>query len=92
MNWGDTINQATYLLNMQRAIAQTDKPTMFCLLTDYVDSWTCAGEDLTYSLSLSENSCREHILHWLSQPDTVEEDDKGYYDRIVEINNLMEKM
>jgi len=79
-----------FLINLQRAIAQTDKA--FAPQNDYSTGWFDSKLDLEYSASLSEESTRQHLLHWLQQPDTVREADKGYYDRIVEINNLMEKM
>jgi hypothetical protein len=99
---------STYLLNVQRAIEQThklgDDKVFAALGDDYFVGWHEAAEDLTYGISCgSEHAVQAQIRYWVNPTgckmldaatfiDHNDSGDKGYYDRIVEINNLMENM
>jgi len=88
----------SYLLQLQKAIAHTDTlrehPS-----EDHKYGWEEAAGDLEYGISCgSEHAVKAQMNAWLIEPNNPyfesldDESDKGYYDRIVEINNLMEKM
>lgn len=80
----------TYLLALQKAIAETDNLGPCWPEGDkYFTGWYDAGEDLRYSMTLSEQACREHIEHWITDPETVLAEDRGYLERILKINELV---
>lgn len=92
-----------YLLNLQRAIAQTHHLTddkVFAPLGDnYFVGWYEAAEDLTYGISCgSEHAVKLQMTPWLMGEDNPyyepldSESDKGYCERIKAIQLLMEKM
>jgi len=85
----------TYLLALQKAIAQTqpDDTTKY-LGDEYLTGWTDVEFDLTYAIDLqSETAAKIHLSNWdLTYADTVEWDGntQGYIDRIKKINYLLE--
>lgn len=88
----------TYLLNVQKAIAQTFKPAPYGVADEYFLGWDEAGQDLTYGLSCgSEHALKQQIAAWLIEPnnpyfeDLDSESDKGYADRVKAIQLILEK-
>ena len=88
-----------YLLNLQRAIAQTLKLCPYGFPDDYFLGWDEAGMDLEYGISCgSEHAVKTQMAPWLMGEDNPyfeeldSESDKGYCDRIKAIQLLMEKM
>ena len=87
-----------YLLNLQRAISQTEK--FFAPSGgEYQTGWEEASSDLQYGISCgSEHAVKSQMAPWLMGEDNPyyesldSESDKGYCDRIKAIQLLMEKV
>lgn len=86
----------TYLLNVQKAIAQTEK--FFAPSGgEYQGGWEQVKDDLTYAMSLGETATRQHMNLWLDpslsfwHSATDPEGDRGYMERMKTIQLLLEK-
>lgn len=84
-----------YLLKVQKAITLTDNITTES--HDYAEGWIEAEDDLKYGISLgSDHAVMQQILiwckdDWLSEEAGKENSDRGYCDRMKEINKLIEE-
>jgi len=92
MNWGDTINQATYLLNVQRAIAQTEAIPEGCNFPEYRTGWEELSLDLAYAMSLGETATRQHLFLWNDDLLLENAEEIGYLARVKAIKRHMENM
>jgi hypothetical protein len=80
----------TYLLALQKAVAQTQPDDTTKMLGDeYLEGWECASLDLEYGATLSGQAVQEHISHWLEDEDMALLEDKGYLARIKKINQIL---
>lgn len=87
----------TYLLNVQKAIAQTDAVREHPS-EDHKYGWEEAAGDIEYGISCgSEHAVKQQIAAWLIEPNNPyfenldSESDKGYADRVKAIQIILEK-
>lgn len=87
----------TYLLNVQKAIAQTEK--FFAPSGgEYQSGWEEVKADLEYAMRLGELATRQHFKIWIDMPlsmwhsVTDPEGDRGYMERMKAIQLILEKM
>lgn len=92
MNRGDTINQAIYLLNVQRAISQTEAIPEGCDFRDYRTGWEELALDLAYAASLGETATRQHLFLWNDDLLLENAEEIGYLARVKAIKRIMENL
>jgi len=89
----------TYLLALQKAIAQTQPDAYFGPMTgdlyepEYLQGWSDLSYDLGYALELdSETAAKEHLSNWTFSYENDlkwDENTQGYLDRVKKISELL---
>lgn len=82
---------SSYLLNLQRAIAQTEAIPEGCDFPEYRTGWQELSLDLAYAMSLGETATRQHLFLWNDDLLLENAEEIGYLARVKAIQLLMEK-
>lgn len=85
----------TYLLALQKAIAQTQPDDTTKMLGDeYLEGWTDLEYDISYAIQLqSETAAKEHLENWTRVNYVCDvpwdANTQGYVDRVNRVNGII---